>query len=182
MPRGTDPPYALDESQIYIRREAETTLAVRDEIADLARKRISLRQPTPPPADEAAAGQGDQPQAPSSEAIAPPRTGVEIAEIVERNGTKYYTMRDLRNGNLVNNVTRRSARHLWRYAIEETENNPVKPDQVRWQGDIGIWKQREYRNRTRWDLVQRDNGALRVYYGVTEEGVHGLWARLLGEE
>ena len=52
-------------------------------------------------------------------------------------------MRDLRNGSVVNNVTRNSARRLWRYAIDEVENNPVKPNQVRWMGDIGIWRQRE---------------------------------------
>ena len=114
--------------------------------------------------------------------IAPPRTGVEIAEILERNNTRYYTMRDLRNGNLVNNVTKRSARHLWRYAIEETEDNPVDPGQVRWLDDIGVWKQRDYRGRVRWDLVQRNGGRLRVYYGVTEEGIHDKWAALVGEE
>jgi len=91
-------------------------------------------------------------------------------------------MRDLRNGSVVNNVTKRSARNLWRYAIEEAETNPVDPNQVRWLDNIGVWKQREYRGRVRWDLVQKDNGALRVYYGVTEEGIHDKWAALVGEE
>ncbi|HHE73203.1 MAG TPA: hypothetical protein ENL34_13080 [Chloroflexi bacterium] len=100
----------------------------------------------------------------------------------ERNNTRYYTMRDLRNGNLVTNVTRRSARRLWRYAIEQAETNPVDPSQVRWFEDIGVWRQRGYRNGTRWDLVQRDGDKLRVYYGVTEEGLHGKWAVLVGEE
>ena len=110
------------------------------------------------------------------------RSGVEIAEIEERNGTRYYTMRDLRNGNLVSNVTRRSARHLWRYAIEQTENNPVKTGQVQWYRDIGIWKEREYRSRVRYDLVQRNGHKIRVYYGVTEEGIHGAWTELIGED
>ncbi len=118
----------------------------------------------------------------SNPSLDPPRTGVEIAETVDRNNTCYYTMRDLRNGSLVNNVTKRSARHLWRYAIEEAEDNPVDPAQVRWLDDIGVWKQREYRGRVRWDLVQRDGDDLRVFYGVTEEGIHDKWTALVGEE
>ena len=70
---------------------------------------------------------------------------------------------------------------LWE-CIEEAETNPVDPGQVRWLDNIGIWKQREHRGRVRWDLVQKDNGALRIYYGVTEEGIHDKWAILVGEE
>ncbi|MCU0522070.1 MAG: putative DNA binding domain-containing protein [Anaerolineae bacterium] len=183
VPRGPNPPYALDESGIYIRSEAETTMAVRDEIVELTRR--GLGRDTSSIAMEPEIEEFAE-VAPSMEAdsstLAPPRTGVEIAEVVERNGTQYYTMRDLRNGSLVNNVTKRSARHLWRYAIEEAETNPVDPNQIRWLDDIGIWKQREYRGRVRWDLVQRDNGTLRVYYGVAEEGIHDRWAVLVEEE
>lgn len=183
VPRGTRPPYAMDENEIYIRSEAETTVAVRDEIVELTRRGLSsdtsATQAAPQPDKAPAPEPVEQPQPASVE---PPRTGVEIAEIAERNNTRYYTMRDLRNGNLVNNVTRRSARHLWRYAIEEAEGNPVDQRKVRWYDDIGVWKQREYRNRVRWDLVQKDNGNLRVYYGVTEDGIHGKWATLVGEE
>jgi hypothetical protein len=183
VPRGAAPPYAMDESEIYIRSEAETTVAVRDEIVGLVKR--SLGAAPSLIAEEEKTAEAPQAQPEKQEApqtLSPPRTGVEIAEIAERNNTRYYTMRDLRNGNLVNNVTRRSARHLWRYAIEQTEKNPVKAQQVEWDEDIGIWKQREYRNRVRWDLVQRENGKLRVYYGVTEEGIHGKWASLVGEE
>ena len=183
VPRGPNPPYALDESGIYIRSEAETTMAVRDEIVELTRRGLGrdtssiLMEPELEELTEA-------PPLPSLSTTtpAPPRTGVEIAEVSERNGTQYYTMRDLRNGSVVNNVTKRSARHLWRYAIEEAETNPVDPAQVRWLDNIGVWKQREYRGRLRWDLVQKDNGTLRVYYGVTEEGLHDKWAALVGEE
>lgn len=192
VPRGATPPYAMDESEIYIRSEAETTVAVRDEIVELTRRGLGRApsstgdkkaqpqaQTTAPPA-HAPASPDKQKQGP--EPVEPPRTGVEIAEITKRNNTTYYTMRDLRNGNLVNNVTRKSARHLWRYAIEQAENDPVNTGQVRWFEDVGIWKQREYRGRVRWDLVQRDGDKLRVYYGVTEEGIHDKWATLVGEE
>ncbi len=186
VPRGPNPPYAMDESRIYIRSEAETTLAVRDEIVELAKRSLSPgKAPLVAHPDEGSppvtAQVQPSPEVSESE-ITPPRTGVEIAEVSERNNTRYYTMRDLRNGNLVTNVTRRSARRLWRYAIEQAETNPVDPSQVRWFEDIGVWRQRGYRNGTRWDLVQRDGNKLRVYYGVTEEGLHGKWAVLVGEE
>ncbi len=35
IPRGDDPPYAVDDNKIYVRDEAETGLAVRDEIVGL---------------------------------------------------------------------------------------------------------------------------------------------------
>ncbi len=35
IPRGGDPPYAVDDNKIYVRDEAETGLAVRDEIVSL---------------------------------------------------------------------------------------------------------------------------------------------------
>jgi hypothetical protein len=197
VPRGLTPPYAMDESEIYIRSEAETTPAVRDEIVELVRRGQRSREEPPgwthdefPPNGETASMETPtetethhaQPQSVSQQQITPPRTGVEIAEIEERNGTRYYTMRDLRNGNLVSNVTKRSARHLWRYAIEQTENNPIKPGQVQWYRDIGIWKEREYRSRVRYDLAQKNGHKIRVYYGVTEEGIHGAWTELIGED
>jgi len=171
----------MDESEIFIRSEAETTVAVRDEIVELTRRGLGQASAAVPLALEEERDTEPR-QDESTSGIAPPRTGVEIAEIIERNNTRYYTMRDLRNNNLVNNVTKRSARHLWRYAIEEAEDNPVDPSQVRWLDDIGVWKQRDYRGRVRWDLVQRNGNGLRVYYGVTEEGIHDKWAALVGEE
>jgi hypothetical protein len=43
-----------------------------------------------------------------------------------------------------------------------------------------VLRVRKHAGRARYDLIQRDNGKLRVYYGVTEDGIHGRWARLLG--
>ncbi|MEJ5312041.1 MAG: RNA-binding domain-containing protein [Anaerolineae bacterium] len=179
VPRGEHPPYALDESQIFIRSEAETTPAVRDEIVELVKLGLGTGASAPlPPANPP-----EEKQLPtdSHPTIDPPRTGVEIAAVETRNNVRYYTMRDLRNGSLVSNVTRNSARRLWRYAIDEAENNPVKPSQVRWMGNIGIWKQREYNTQMRYDLVEKVDDEQHVYYGVTEEGIHGPWAALVGE-
>lgn len=178
VPRGESPPYTMDESQVYIRSETETTLAVRDEIVALVRRGFGKNVEAPPPEPEpnAELDLGDKFQQTD-----PPRTGVEIASVEIRNDTRYYTMRDLRNGNLVENVTKRSARYLWRYAIEQAENKPVQVNQVRWLGDIGIWNKRDQGKQTRYDLVQRQNGKLRIYYGVTEAGLHSKWAALVGE-
>jgi len=175
VPRGDDPPYAIDDNKIYVRSEAETGLAVRDEIVNLVMR--AQVGPAVVPAEEPVLGPVSD-RAP----IKPPRTGVEIVETGERKGTLYHTMRDLRNGNVVKNVTRKSARRLWHYAIAQAEEHPVDASKVEWHGDIGLLKRREHSGRARYDLVQREDDRLRVYYGVTEDGVHGEWARLVGLE
>ena len=35
VPRGDDPPYAIDDNKVYVRTESDTSLAVRDEIVQL---------------------------------------------------------------------------------------------------------------------------------------------------
>ncbi len=80
------------------------------------------------------------------------------------------------------NVTRKSARRLWHYAIAQREAKPLVPKQVQWHGDIGLWQRRKYRSQMMYDLVQRDNGGYRVYYGVTEAGIHGEWQQVVGGE
>jgi hypothetical protein len=82
----------------------------------------------------------------------------------------------LRNGNIVHNVTRFSARHLWKYALTEREEHPIKESDVTWQGDLGLWKTYKRAGVKRYNLVQRDSsGGLHAYYGVTEDGVFGPW-------
>lgn len=175
VPRGADPPYAIDDNKIYIRSESETGLAVRDEIVSLVRRALAAaaepeKRPQPERAELPRAG------------IEPPRTGVEIIATEERQGVRYHTMRDLRNGNVVTNVTRKSARRLWHYAITQAEDHPVDPDQLRWEGDIALIRKRERGGQVRYDLAQREDGRVRIYYGVTDDGIHGPWARLVGLE
>ena len=187
VPRGNDPPYAIEGSKIYVRQETETNLAVRDEIVQLVRRAPrqasgQALQPAPPaeeeaPMEEAAAVEEGPP------VVEPPKTGVEIATTVERKGTLYHTMKDLRNGNEVRNVSRSSARRLWQYAITQKEQHPVQVDQVNWHGDIGLWKKKQRAGKVRYDFVQRDaEDQLHVYYGVTEEGIHGPWREFLEGE
>ncbi len=188
IPRGDDPPYAIDDNKIYVRDEAETNLAVRDEIVRLVTQGQSkgeesalLERGAASAAAEEPAPAPEEPARPET-AVEAPRTGVEIIGSEQRKGVMYHMMRDLRNGNVVKNVTRSSARRLWHYAISEHESSPVQPEQVQWRGDIGLWKRYKRGGTVRHDLVQRANGELRVYYGVTYDGMHGPWQAFAGED
>jgi PHP family Zn ribbon phosphoesterase len=167
VPRGEETPYAIDDNKIYVRSESETGLAVRDEIVSLVERALMPSQVMP--------GQ-------TMGQLAPPRTGVEIVDTEVREGVRYHTMHDLRNGNRVKNVTRKSARKLWRYAITQKEDHPVNPNELDWHGSIAVARKRSSHGRERYDLVQRDDGELRVYYGVTEDGIHGSWTGLVDIE
>ena len=189
VPRGDDPPYAIDDNKIYVRDEAETNLAVRDEIVRLVAQKSRAKDSQPPVVESAAVPAVAAELAPTLEeparpetAIEAPRTGVEIIGSEQRKGVMYHMMRDLRNGNVVKNVTRSSARRLWHYAITEHESSPVQPEQVQWHGDIGLWKRYKRGGTVRYDLVQRVNGELRIYYGVTYDGMHGPWQAFAGED
>ena len=174
VPRGDDPPYAIDDNKIFVRDESETTAAVRDEIVQLTQLAGKRNKPhseliTTNPAKKS-----------KSRKIGPPRTGVEIVATEDRDGTIYHTMRDLRNGNQVKNVTRASSRRLWHYAIMQKEKDiSMKDIKVKWQGNLGFIKQYRKGPITRTDLCQRaKDGNIRIYYGVTEDGLHGPWRKL----
>jgi PHP family Zn ribbon phosphoesterase len=201
VPRGSDIPYAVDGSHIFVRQESETSAAVRDEIVNLVKQALAAKAPvqgpppvaTPPPMPAPvpappvapaatpveAQSQGDQ----SIFRIPPPRTGVEIVDTVERKGTTYHTMKDLRNVSIVRNVTRSSARRLWRYAITEREQAELNGDKFMWSGDIGYWKTYKWEGKVRYNLAQRDiEGRVHIYYGVTEDGMDGEWRHFLEGE
>lgn len=196
VPSGTERPYAIEDYKIYVRDDSETSLAVRDEIVNLVlqgRQPTAASAPLDEPAPALAADAPSTPPAPAepiavptlngSDEIPPPRGGVEIIGTELRNDTQYHVLRDLRNGNVVKNVTRSSARRLWHYAIGQRESNPVKPEKVQWHGSVGLWRRYQKSGETRYDLVQRcQDGSLRVYYGVTDSGLHGPWLVFLTPE
>ena len=194
VPYGEDRPYAISDNKIYLRDEADTNLAVRDEIVNLVKQgmvfdngeAVSMAQNVPVriQGDNASLPDAVLPDEPANENdadVGSPRTGVEISAVEQRGNTNYFTMRDLRNGSTVSNVTRSSARRLWHYAIKQHESNPVKQDKVDWQGDIGLWRRYHKAGSTRYDLVQWVNGDLHTYYGVTENGMHGNWAQFISD-
>ncbi len=196
VPRGSDVPYALESSYIYVRSENETGLAVRDEIVQLVREALAVEfagggtlAPSAPIEPrhakapvESTAPKAEAPAAPATPPVAPPRTGVEIVSSDVRKGVRYYSVRDLRNMRVVHNVTLASARRLWQYAIEEAEKSEGDPKKVQWVGDIGVWKTYKRGGKSRQDMVQRVGDKLFVYYGVTEDGIHGQWRKLVEGE
>jgi len=192
VPRGPEPPYAVDGSKIYIRAEAETGLAVRDEIVELVLRGLRQEEEEAEPAKAetgSPARRATIRPAPVDE-VPPlpkdaPRTGVEVVSVMERDGTKYYTVRDLRNGNVVKNVTTSSARRLWHYAISRYAKLPADVSKVRgihWEGDRGVM--RKYKQGKQWhfDLVQRTPEGNRFFFGVTEDGLTDPWRPVVGLE
>ena len=186
IPRGGDPPYAVDDNKVYVRDEAETGLAVRDEIVSLVLRSSaahSLPQSKPELDKQLEAPEtADMSVMVERDSETPPRTGVEVVKVEERDGTAYYTMRDLRNGNEVKNVTRVSARRLWHYAITEYDQLPsdLSKVKIQWQGNIGLLEVQRQGKNVRYNLVQRINKGYRLYFGVTEDGIHGRWKLLVG--
>lgn len=276
VPRGADVPYALDETAFYVRQDAETRLAKRDEIVALARRgyekpqppeqrpaaqppaqpperrpphglqrpqqpdkrqheqrkpqpqqhqagqpahapqpqvkhherdrrhapqKSSLPQPQPivqaneptavesippailPPTDHGAHN-GARPTG-NGEAAVPlgiPKTGVQVLDMEERNGTVYFTVRDLRNNSIIRNVTLKSARDLWHYAITQFAEHPSGPEDVEWHDDRAVLSREMRAGKMRSDLAIRDaNGRVTVFYGVTDDGLDERWRRLIAE-
>jgi len=185
-PRGAETPYAIEDNKIYVRDDTESGLAVRDEIVQLVlRSHSVVAMPDAPDRPETPTlAEGETPPAGHASQIDAPRTGVEVVVTEQRDDTIYHQVRDLRNGNIVRNVTRASARKLWHYAITQVEDHPVAVDKIKWQGDIALLQSYTKGGRVRHDLAQRANGETRIYYGVTEDGIedsgHAPWRDLIG--
>lgn len=190
VPQGGEKPYALINGEIYVRQESETMVAMRDEIVQMVKASLGIEErpsveeerclplaSTELTPDESKVGSNGS----AGEcAIALPRTGVEIVRSEERDGVTYHAMRDLRNMKVVHNVTRDSARRLWRYAITQKESSPDDPASIEWQGSIGFLRLHKQRGgAVRYDLAYRDDGDIRVFYGVTDEGIDDVWRSAL---
>lgn len=227
--KGLDIPYALDDNKFYVRDEAETSLAVRDEIVALVREALgfepepeevvaptkeapstpngkkqtvkpSSKQARPPQnasrngdasKQGAAHGQtapksvtaGDSPTLPADDTtFYLPQVGVEIVDSEERNGHRFYTIRDLRNGHVIKNVTRKGARKLWSYAIQQAEDKPIDAAKIQWRNNVGFVRMERRAGKARYDLALREGDKIRIFYGVTDDGMDGAWAQFVQEE
>ncbi len=187
---GTKVPYAIDNTNFYVRNESETNLAVRDEIVrmvELGLVRQGVMQTTEaPPLITPAPVPVPQPEVKTSSgrkqrAGEPPRTGVEVVSSEKRQGTIYHTVRDLRNGNLIHNVTKSSARKLWHYAITQAEAGPLDAQKVQWHNNMAVLKQRSKGDNIWYDLALREGSQINIYYGVTDSGLNDAWLALVGE-
>ncbi len=188
IPRGEDPPYAVDDNKIYLRTETETGMAVRDEIVEMVlqgEKKKPIRpapvQTEPQPISSSKEVNKIVSDNDKAQLEDPPRTGVEIVSVSKREGNTYYTVRDLRNGSVVKNVTLQSSRRLWHYAISQYSKLPKAKESmdVTWQGDLGMLSRKKRGNYTSYDLIQRTQDGYRYYYGVTDDGIHGSWEALI---
>jgi hypothetical protein len=272
-PHGNNPPYAVDQNQFYLRSNAETHLANRDEIVALVRKTVETTPGTTHPVVEAAPrqpqqhgqpqrqqprqgqpqqqrqqrsnqpGQSQQQQrdqgrhaqkdqsarrdgtqhqaqvhppqqqqqtgnngkpvepveatrpeaisAPES-AKAPqlpppepqvegaPKSGVEILMMEERDGVRYYTVRDLRNKSTVRNVTQKSARDLWLYAITQHANDVYDVNTFDWHNERAVLSRSQRAGKVRYDLALRDSaGKVHIFYGVADDAIDNRWKELI---
>ena len=188
IPKGEDPPYAVDDNKIYLRTENETGMAVRDEIVDMV---LQSQKPKVKFSEEVDAaplpipGSKDfyelaSPVEVNQDDLDPPRTGVEIVSVTKRGGEKYYEVRDLRNGNVVKNVTLKSSRRLWQYAIQQFSKLPddIESMDIQWHGDLGVVAKKKRGNFFSYDMIERTRDGYRHYYGVTDDGIHGRWEAL----
>jgi PHP family Zn ribbon phosphoesterase len=179
--RGEDPPYVVDDYKIYVRAESETSLAVRDELVNLVMRGKSDKSDL----SEEAKIEEHELEKKSHTLMAmddSPRTGVEVVNVEERGGTKYFTLRDLRNSNVVKNVTLKSARRLWHYALTQYAGLPddINQVKVKWQDGYGLLSHDKQGKRDRYDFVRKTDKGYRYFFGVTEDGLHGPWKELVG--
>lgn len=188
IPRGSEPPYALDDNKIYIRDETETNLAVRDEIVNLVQRGLpsattQIPYPAAPVGETSVAV--NVVETPEIDLFADdPRTGVEVLPPEQKGGKEFYTLRDLRNGNSVKNVTIGSARRLWHYAIGRYKEMAGSEDTspITWQGKFGLIRRYAQGKFTHFDFILRTDGSYRYFFGVTYDGIHGPWKQFLTEE
>ncbi|MYH61503.1 MAG: ATP-binding protein [Caldilineaceae bacterium SB0675_bin_29] len=202
---GDAKPYCLDGSKFYVRNDAETSMALRDEIVALVLESVGLSSDlvdsgdadeAPSAADPAGSGRADgarersprgsgglgkQGAANSDDPFYLPQDGVEIVDSETRGGTTYYVVRNMRNQRSVGNVTRKGARKLWNYAIAQYEDSPVKAGQIRWKENVGYIRSGKRAGKKRFDLALREGSDLRIFYGVTSEGMEGAWAQFVDE-
>lgn len=109
-----------------------------------------------------------------------PKTGVQVLSMEERNGVVYFTVRDLRNNSVIRNVTMKSARDLWHYAITQFADHPSGPEEIEWQGDRAVLTREMRAGKMRSDLAIRDaSGKVVVFYGVTDDGLDERWRELI---
>jgi hypothetical protein len=267
IPKGPDRPYCVDDFKYYVRDEAETTVAVRDELVALVREALQSQQGQPDgrPLQESRRGRNGRPEANKADPAKPvstrtdssrgaqgnrkprnsraaehpayaagvaptgnankpvvlvnrsvepaearadedesdlplldgapsgefgsddafylPQIGVEIVSTELRNGNRFHSIHDLRNGHVIHNVTRKGARKLWSYAIQQHEDNTISPTDIQWEGDAGLVHTERRAGKERYDLALRtEDGKVRIFYGVTEDGMEGRWANFVQEE
>lgn len=156
--RGDNPPYMLPDGRIMIRHEAQTIMATPDDVRRLCR-----------------------PNQNNGADLDLPRSGVSIVSAQRRGGVWHYEVRDLRT---TAGVTRDRAQGLWDYAIERHEDlrdGNANLEDIKWQGQLGLWRAYIQGGRPKYDLVHRDSHGVidHIFYGVSDWGLGVQWQQLI---
>lgn len=155
--RGDDPPYMLD-GRVMVRRDGHTSVATPEDLRRLCR-----------------------PNQNSGADLDLPRSGVSIVSAQRRGGIWHYEVRDLRT---TAGVTRDRAQGLWKYAIERHEilrDGNANLEDIKWQGQLGLWSSFMLGGRPKYDLVHRDSHGVidYIFYGVSDWGLGMQWQQLI---
>jgi hypothetical protein len=183
VPSGPDKPYAIVDGEIYVRQGGETVVAKRDQIVELVRRSLLPEAVVERQAEahEPERADASMPEAPAEEAQASdevplPRSGFEVVGAQERDGVAHFTLLDLRERKLLEDVTPETARRLESYAIRQSQSGAPDPSAIRWEGPYGVIRRRKERNgNIRYDLAYRHNGHLRVFYNVAAGSLGKEW-------
>ena len=109
-----------------------------------------------------------------------PKTGIEILAVEERvasPATRSRSERWLDRGSSDTEV--RAA--AWRQAILDRENGLPDPDAMAWR-EIWLCGQQRAGRRARHILAFRDNGEIRYFYAVSDDGINDAWRTLVPAE
>jgi hypothetical protein len=52
--------------------------------------------------------------------------------------------------------------------------------EISWQGDLGLLRLQRRGKLKRFDMVQKTAQGIRIFFGVTDDGIHGDWKSLVG--
>ena len=98
-----------------------------------------------------------------------PTTGIEVLDLYEQDGIRYYTLRDLRYHKLIHNVTRSTDRRPGAPRSPSVRKATSTKRPCAGRATTVFW--RSYRQRSgdrRYDLVYRGDGDPRIFFGVSE--------------
>ncbi|MEY3989438.1 MAG: hypothetical protein RI985_519, partial [Chloroflexota bacterium] len=156
--RGDNPPYMLPDGRVMLRNNAQTMMATPDDLRQLCR-----------------------PNQNNGADLDLPRSGVSIVSAQRRGGVWHYEVRDLRT---TAGVTRDRAQGLWDYAIERHEDlrdGNANLEDIKWQGQLGLWRAYIQGGRPKYDLVHRDSHGVidHIFYGVSDWGLGAQWQQLI---
>jgi len=173
--KGDNAPYALNGVEVYIRQEAETSRALRDEIVQLVRRAMGVVA-TP----QKAAAAPPMPVAAGEGLVAPPR------RVSSRGGHRARRHQVLRAPRPAQRQCRAERDpHLGARVCGAMPSLNMRHGPCRWIRSNG-WATSDCGRRSAAPDASfttfcsaANDGRLHLYYGVTDDGVHGEWRQFV---